>query len=589
MRIPESFVQELKLRCSIEDIVSSYVNLRRSGRNLTGLCPFHGEKTPSFCVYPDNNTFYCFGCHAGGDVINFVRRIEHLDYVEAIRFLAARAGMQVPEAEADDGMARLRVRLLEVNRETARFYYSALNAPEGRSGMEYLQGRALTPRTIRHFGLGFAPQGRFSLVNHLHKKGFTEEEAIQANVAFRGRSGGAVDRFFNRVMFPIIDLRGNVTAFGGRVLGDAKPKYLNTSDTPVFHKSSTLFALNFAKDAGSEQLILAEGYMDVISLHQAGFPTAVATLGTALTGDQARLMARYAKEVVLCYDSDEAGQRATARAIPILREAGLLVKVLSIPNGKDPDEFIRSYGDQGYARFKNLLEGTGNDVEYRLQKLRAAHPLTEPAGRVAFLTGAAELLAGLQNRIEQEVYAGKLAEETGVDRASILRQADSLAKKRRSEERKKEFRTFQRESAGATDRVNPEKSANLRAASAEEAILAAMLSYPERASRITAALSEEDFVTAFNRRVYAALRHASEEGRELSFSAISAEFAEEEASSVARMLARHHDVPASERDVEEYIKVLKTENAALRARQIAAEKQPEELLGYLEALRKQKE
>lgn len=589
MRIPESFIQELKLRSSIEDVVSSYVNLRRSGRNLVGLCPFHGEKTPSFNVYADNGTFYCFGCHAGGDVITFVRKIEHLDYVEAVRFLANRVGLQVPEGQGDDSMGKLRMRLYEVNRETARFFHSVLNSAAGQSGMEYLQGRGITPRTIRHFGLGFAPQERFALVNHLRKKGFTDEEAIQANVAFRGKSGGAVDRFFNRVMYPIIDLRGNVVAFGGRVLGDAKPKYLNTSDTPVFHKSGMLFALNFAKEAGSEQLILAEGYMDVISLHQAGFPTAVATLGTALTAEQARLMARYAKEVVLCYDADEAGQRATARAIPMLREAGLLVKVLTVPNGKDPDEFIRSYGDQGYARFKNLLDSTGNDVEYRLQKLRASHPLSEPAGRVAFLTGAAELLAGLQNRIEQEVYAGRLAEETGVDRSAILRQVDSLAKKRRTEEKKKEFRAMQQEAAGARDRVNPEKVSHLRAASAEEALLAAMLSYPEKASRILSSLTEDDFVTSFNRRVFTALRKSAEAGEELSFSAISAEFSEEEVSSVARMLARYHDVPVSERDVEEYIKVLKTENAALKARQIAAEQQPEKLLDYLQALRKQKE
>lgn len=589
MRIPESFIQELKLRSSIEDVVSSYVNLRRSGRNLVGLCPFHGEKTPSFNVYADNGTFYCFGCHAGGDVITFVRKIEHLDYVEAVRFLANRVGLQVPEGQGDDSMGKLRMRLYEVNRETARFFHSVLNSAAGQSGMEYLQGRGITPRTIRHFGLGFAPQERFALVNHLRKKGFTDEEAIQANVAFRGKSGGAVDRFFNRVMYPIIDLRGNVVAFGGRVLGDAKPKYLNTSDTPVFHKSGMLFALNFAKEAGSEQLILAEGYMDVISLHQAGFPTAVATLGTALTAEQARLMARYAKEVVLCYDADEAGQRATARAIPMLREAGLLVKVLTVPNGKDPDEFIRSYGDQGYARFKNLLDSTGNDVEYRLQKLRASYPLGEPAGRVAFLTGAAELLADLQNRIEQEVYAGRLAEETGVDRSAILRQVDSLAKKRRTEEKKKEFRAMQQEAAGARDRVNPEKASHLRAASAEEALLAAMLSYPEKASRILSSLTEDDFVTSFNRRVFTALRKSAEAGEELSFSAISAEFSEEEVSSVARMLARYHDVPVSERDVEEYIKVLKTENAALKARQIAAEQQPEKLLDYLQALRKQKE
>lgn len=588
MPFPDSFIQELKFRNNIGDVVSSYVNLRRSGRNMVGLCPFHVEKTPSFHVYPDNGSFYCFGCHAGGDVITFVRKIEHLDYVEAVRFLADRAGMQVPERQVDDGMARLRMRILEINREAARFFYSVLNSQEGQPGMDYLRGRALTQRTIRHFGLGYAPPDRFALVNHLRRKGFSGEEVIQANVAFRGRNGGAVDRFSNRVMFPIIDLRGNVIAFGGRVLGDAKPKYLNTSDTPAFHKSSALFALNFAKDAGGDQLILAEGYMDVISLHQAGFPTAVATLGTALTAEQARLMARYAKEIVLCYDADTAGQNATARAIPMLREAGLLVKVLTVPNGKDPDEYIRSYGDQGYARFKNLLDTTGNDVEYRLQKLQQANPIEEPAGRVAYLTGAAEILAGLTNRIEQEVYAGRLAEEMSVDRSAILRQVDSLMKKRRREEKKKEFREYQQETAGLRDRVNPDKASNLRAAAAEEALLSAMLRYPETAEGIAGALSADIFITAFNRRVYAALKAKLDAGTELSLSAISGEFSEEEISSIARMMARYHDVPVSERGVQEYIQVLKTEKAALRARQAAEAEQPQELLGYLEALRKQK-
>ena len=328
--------------------------------------------------------------------------------------------------------------------------------------------------------------------------------------------------------------------------------------------------------------------MDVISLHQAGFPTAVATLGTALTGEQARLMARYAREVVLCYDSDEAGQRATSRAIPMLREAGLLVKVLTVPNGKDPDEYIRSYGEQGYARFKNLLENTGNDVEYRLQKLRMEHPPDSAAGRVAFLTAASEVLATLGSRIEQEVYAGKLAAEMGVDRSAILRQIDKVSRKRRSEAQKKEFRTIQQDAVGLRDRVNPEKAGNLRAAAAEEAILSAMLRFPELAGFVRGRLKPERFVTAFNRRVYEALLGKLEAGAELSLSSLASFFSEEELSSVARMMARYHDVPASERDVMEYIQVLTTEQAARKARMAAEGERPEELMGYLDALRKQK-
>ena len=390
MALPDDFLQELKSRSDIADVVSSYINLRHSGRTFSGLCPFHSEKTPSFHVYPENGSFYCFGCGAGGDVITFIRRIENLDYMEAIRHLAQRAGISVPESDADQGLARAKGRILEINRETARFYHTQLMSEQGTPGREYLLGRSLTPQTIRHFGLGYAPDSRFTLVNFLSGKGYTPEELLQANVAVRASTGRVMDRFFARVMYPIIDLRGNVIAFGGRTLGDNKPKYLNTSDTLVFHKSTGLFAMNFAKNNAKDGLILAEGYMDVIALHQAGFQNAIATLGTALTTEQARLLARYTGEVFLCYDSDEAGQKASSRAIPLLRDAGLTVRVLSLSAGKDPDEFMRSYGEQGPARFRQLMESSGNDVEYRLQKLQAGLNLQTSDGKVAYLTGAAK-------------------------------------------------------------------------------------------------------------------------------------------------------------------------------------------------------
>ncbi|MBR4889149.1 MAG: DNA primase, partial [Clostridia bacterium] len=314
MPLPDSFLQELKARSDITDVISGYVTLKRRGRNHVGLCPFHNEKSPSFNIYPENGSFYCFGCGVGGDVITFIRRIENLDYMEAVRFLAQRAGLTVPENSVDDSMAQLRRRVLEVNRETARFFHTTLMSPEGKPGLDYFTRRGLSPATIRHFGLGYAPESRFALVNHLRSKGFTKDEMVQANVAFLSRNGNPVDRFTARAMFPIIDLRGNVVAFGGRILTNEKPKYINTSDTPVYHKSSGLFAMNFAKNENSDTLILAEGYMDVIALHQAGFRTAIASLGTALTGEQARIIARYAKEAVICYDSDEAGQKAASRA-----------------------------------------------------------------------------------------------------------------------------------------------------------------------------------------------------------------------------------------------------------------------------------
>lgn len=570
MPLPEAFLQELKMRSDISDVVSSYVGLRRSGRNLVGLCPFHNEKTPSFNVYPENGSFYCFGCGVGGDVITFIRRIENLDYMEAVRFLAQRAGLQVPENRVDDGMAKLRARVLEINRETARFYHAMLMSEQGRPGLAYLRGRGLTQAIIRHFGLGYSPPSRYALVDYLAQKGYQPSEMIQANVAFKGRSGRAVDRFSGRVMYPIIDLRGNVIAFGGRVLTDAKPKYLNTSDTLVFRKSDALFALNFAKNQGSQQLILAEGYMDVIALHQAGFSNAVATLGTALTTDQARLMSRYAKEVVICYDADEAGQKATARAIPMLRDAGLLVKVLNIVGGKDPDEYIRSYGEQGPARFKQLLDACGNDVEYRLAKIRRSCNMESADGRVAYLTGAAELLATLESRMEQEVYAGKLAEEIGIDRSAIMMQVDKNSKKRQKQQQQRQFRAFQQQTAGIGDDINPDKAKNLRAASAEEALLAYLVKYPDRAEEIYGRLPPEKFSTSFNRRVYQVIMGKIMDGKDYSLTDISGEFSVDEIGAIARIFAKHHDASATWKDAQEYINVIEEEHAKLRVEDVAA-------------------
>ena len=316
MALPDSFIQELKARSDIADVISGYVNLKRTGRNMVGLCPFHGEKTPSFHVNVENAYFHCFGCGAGGDVITFIRRIENLDYIDAVKLLAQRAGLSMPADGVDDKTARVRARIFEANREAARFYHHMLYRPQGAPALAYLRGRGLKETTIKHFGLGYAPPGRFALTNFMRQKGFRDDELVAANLAFQGRGGGGVDRFVDRVMFPIIDLRGNVIAFGGRLMGDGKPKYLNTSDTLVFRKSSNLFALNFAKNGGEKRMILVEGYMDVIALHQAGFTNAVATLGTSLTVDHARLLARYTDEVVVCYDADAAGQKAADRAIP---------------------------------------------------------------------------------------------------------------------------------------------------------------------------------------------------------------------------------------------------------------------------------
>lgn len=586
MPLPEAFLQELKARSEISEVAASYVNLRHSGRNLVGLCPFHNEKTPSFNIYPENGSFYCFGCGAGGDVITFVRRIENLDYMEAVRFLAQRAGIQVPEGNIDNGMGRLKSRIYEINRDAARFYNAVLNSEQGAEGMKYLTGRGLAPSTIRRFGLGYAPPSRYALVDMLEKKGYTHEEMILANVAFKGRSGRAVDRFYSRVMYPIIDLRGNVIAFGGRILTDEKPKYLNTSETPVFNKGSFLFALNFAKNSGGEQLILCEGYMDVISLHQAGFTNAVATLGTALTPSQAHLMANYAKEVVISYDADEAGQKAASRAIPILRETGLLVKVLAISGGKDPDEYIRSNGPNGRVKFKQMLEASGNDVEYRLQKIKVSCNIQNPEGRVAYLKGAAAVLATLENRIEQEVYAGKLSEETGVDRPAIMLLVDKNFKKLKKDRQEKDFKAFQQQEAGIRDSINPEKSQHLRAASAEEALIAYIMKYPENAKEICGVIPPEKFVTTFNRRVYQVIMGRIIDGKPISLTDISEGFSVEEISAIAKILARFNTVSVTRRDADEYINVINQEFLKRNVDTASAETQ--DLQSYLRELRSQK-
>lgn len=584
MALPDDFLQELKSRSDITDVVSSYIDLRHSGRTYSGLCPFHSEKSPSFHIYPENGSFYCFGCGAGGDVITFVRRIENLDYMESIRLLAQRAGMTVPENEADQGLSKAKGRILEINREAARFFHTQLLGAPGTAGREYLLGRGLTPQTIRHFGLGYAPDSRFALVNALSAKGYTPEELLQANVAVRASTGRVIDRFFARVMYPIIDLRGNVIAFGGRTLGDFKPKYLNTSDTLVFHKSTGLFAMNFAKNNAKDGVILAEGYMDVIALHQAGFENAIATLGTALTTEQARLLARYTGEVYLCYDSDEAGQKASSRAIPILRNVGLTVRVLNLSAGKDPDEFMRSYGEQGPARFRQLMESSGNDVEYRLQKLQAKHNVQTTEGKVAYLTSAAELLSTLDNRMEQEIYAGRLAEEIGIQRASILQQVEKNSKKRRKDKERQEFRAFQQQTAGIRDTVNPEKSQNLRAANAEEALIVYVMRHPDAASALEAALPPENFVTSFNRRLYTVILGKIKDGKACGLTDLAGEFSVEEISSVAKMLADYHQVHVTAQDAKEYRNVILQEKQKLDPQKAA----PQDIRDYLQRLREQK-
>ena len=589
MPLPESFMQDLKSRCDITDIVSSYVNLKRRGKNMVGLCPFHNEKSPSFNVYPENNSFYCFGCGAGGDVITFIRKIENLDYIEAVKMLADRVGLQMPEQGVDDSMSRLRQRVLEINRESARFFHSALLSPEGKPGLDYFARRRLPMKMIRPFGLGWAPESRFALVNHLRSKGYSEREMIAANVAVETRSGRAMDRFHARVMFPIIDLRGNVVAFGGRILTNEKPKYINTSDTPVYHKSSGLFAMNFAKNAlENDRIILAEGYMDVISLHKAGIENAIASLGTALTAEQARIIARYAKEVVICYDSDEAGQKAAQRAIPILRGAGLLVRVMAVPGNKDPDEFINACGDEGAARFRRLIEQSGNDVEYRLAKLKSGYDLSNENGRIQYLMAAVELLAGLENAIERDVYVSRLSQELNVDKNAILQQMSvSVRKKARAAQRQQQ-RDMTEQLSARRDTVNPEKRRYVRVANAEERLIACLFHNNDLAQSLNRRVPPEKFVTAFNRRLYQSLlgKIINEETvTSPQITDFSAECTPDEMGRLAKIVQENAGITA--KDAEEYVQIILSEGALTDTDKVRGAN-PADLQAQLDALRKQK-
>ena len=582
-------MQDLKSRCDITDIVSSYVNLKRRGKNMVGLCPFHNEKSPSFNVYPENNSFYCFGCGAGGDVITFIRKIENLDYIEAVKMLADRVGLQMPEQGVDDSMSRLRQRVLEINRESARFFHSALLSPEGKPGLDYFARRRLPMKMIHHFGLGWAPESRFALVNHLRSKGYSEREMIAANVAVETRSGRAMDRFHARVMFPIIDLRGNVVAFGGRILTNEKPKYINTSDTPVYHKSSGLFAMNFAKNAlENDRIILAEGYMDVISLHKAGIENAIASLGTALTAEQARIIARYAKEVVICYDSDEAGQKAAQRAIPILRGAGLLVRVMAVPGNKDPDEFNNACGDEGAARFRRLIEQSGNDVEYRLAKLKSGYDLSNENGRIQYLMAAVELLAGLENAIERDVYVSRLSQELNVDKNAILQQMSvSVRKKARAAQRQQQ-RDMTEQLSARRDTVNPEKRRYVRVANAEERLIACLFHNNDLAQSLNRRVPPEKFVTAFNRRLYQSLlgKIINEETvTSPQITDFSAECTPDEMGRLAKIVQENAGITA--KDAEEYVQIILSEGALTDTDKVRGAN-PADLQAQLDALRKQK-
>lgn len=559
--VNERFIQDLQEKVDIDEVISSHVNLKRRGKTLVGLCPFHNEKTPSFTVYPDTRSFYCFGCGAGGDVISFVRRIENLDYIEAVKAVAQIAGMSMPEDGYDDTLSKKRMRLLAANREAARFFNACLMDEKNRFALDYFLKRGLSPNTIRKFGLGYAPNDWRKLIEHMRSKGFTEEELVLANLARRSEKNGRTscyDNFRNRVMFPIIDLRGNVIAFGGRVMDDSKPKYINTSDTLVYKKSNGVFALNFAKNANENKLILVEGYMDVIALHQAGFGNAIACLGTAFTSEQANLLSRYADEVIICYDNDEAGRKATEKALSVLGKTGLKLRVVAMSGGKDADEIIRTHGKE---RFASLLSEAANKTEYKLLEERNKYNILTDDGKLRFLMAAANILAECSS-IESEIYATRLSNELGVNVDSIKAQIRSAKTKlRRSDDvrRKKEQDTMLEKSFA--DKNNPERAKNIRAARAEETLIASFMRNPDFYNKLKEKFSPQDFVTSFNRRVMECLARKLDEGLDPNLSVFSDSFTPEEMDTVTRIYISSNTLSNTLKECEDCIEVLKNSSA----------------------------
>lgn len=584
MALPDSFIQELTSKNDIESTVSGYVALRRRGRNLVGLCPFHGEKTPSFTVYPETASFYCFGCGAGGDVITFVKRIENLDYMDAVRFLADRAGMRMPEnSRENDAVSRLRGRVLEANREAARLFHRALYSPEGKEALDYFRGRGYTDATIRHFGLGYAPAGWDFLLRSLREKGFRQDELRAAYLIREGRSGGSYDVFRNRVIIPIIDIRGNVIGFGGRVLDDSKPKYINTETTPVYTKGQNLFALNFAKNAGRE-LNLCEGYMDVIAMHQAGFTNTVAALGTAFPEPQIQLIARYADRINLIFDADGAGQKATRRAIDNLRKTGLDVRVVTIPDGKDPDEFIRRNGADA---FRLLLNRSANAVEYRLLEIGKNLNMQDPNDKVAYLKEAAQLLAQLDSEVERDVYAGRLAELLTISKEAILREIQSYRRKRQKTQQNRQLSELVRQEKKDLRRVNPEADTFPRAASAEESLLGTLILHPDYIRRVRAALPPEQFVTAFGRELYTRLVERDKQGLLVELAFLAPYYDDEGMGYISRMVRDARERATTPEEAESFATIIREENA-LRALSDPGGVADDDIQQVLEALRARK-
>ena len=567
MAFPENFINELTERNDIVEVVSSYVRLsKKSGSNLFGLCPFHSEKTPSFSVSPDKQIYHCFGCGKGGGVINFVMEIENLSFPEAVEFLAKRAGMPLPE-ETNDRESRRRARMLELNKAAARFFYEQLSTVAGQAACDYMRKRQLRPATARNFGIGFAPDSWNSLTEAMKAKGFTEKELAEAGLVRHGKNGGVYDTFRNRLMFPVIDVRGNVIGFSGRILGDGEPKYMNSPETLVFNKSRNLFALNLAKKSKCGYIILSEGNIDVASLHQAGFDSAVASLGTSLTPEQARLISRYTDQVVIAYDNDGAGIKAAQRAIGILEKLDLKVKVLRLEGAKDPDEFIKLKGPEA---FRKLLEGSEDQIDYRLRAVTEKYDFSSDGDKVAFLKEATELVARLPGAVERQVYAMRVASMAGVPENVVAEEAQRRRKRLLSSARKAQEREQTRVDRAPPGGGRTGRYSDPASAAAEEGVI--RLLYLEPSLIDEPGLPDtEDFSQESLGRIYSAIRDRLRRGESVNTATLGEELSGEDMSLLVSLLQKPELLSRSRQSLHDYINKIKerreesSQSADLRA------------------------
>ena len=511
--ISKETIEQVLMRTDIETLIGGYVSLKRAGSNLKGLCPFHSEKTPSFTVYPADNSFYCFGCGAGGDSITFIRKRENLDYPDAVEFLAQRAGITIVKDERTPlvGMPKFdRNRMFDMNKDAAKYFNRCLfsDNPDANAALAYFtEKRGLSVATIKHFGLGFAPNSFDAFSKYMLAKGYNYDELVAGFLCGKSEKGRYFDAFRNRIMFPIIDVSGNVIAFGGRVMDDSKPKYKNSSDTPVFKKSRNLFALNFARHHCAETMILCEGYMDVIAMHAAGFENAVATLGTAITSEQARMMSRYTKKVIISYDADEAGQKAAMRAVKMLTDVGLDVSILRVPGAKDPDEYIKKFGAD---KFRQVISDSKSKFDYSLDNILSRYDINIPNDKIKALHESEKLISETYSSAERDIYIQNISKLFEVNPKSVKDDVEKLIIKAQNARRKEESNKIKQDAVGYSDRVNPDFIKAPAAAKNEEVLLGLLLLYPEHRKKVFSEelVSPEDFITDLGRRIFEYLKNA---------------------------------------------------------------------------------